>query len=215
MGKENESDSVKKRRKSVSANSGTSIKEGDMYKTIISYEEKEAIERSSENDSECFLATCNDIRAAMTKIAKLKSSGDANKDEIRELQIQTSLAFVELKKLNRMEKFRTKSARDSLVAAKSSVDSKHLHLQNLLYEVMHLKKEVIKCLQFKSKDELIELVSEEEFLKEAPESISRPEITKNNPHQLRLARLEWELTQRKQLAALCDELTESKKGSSI
>lgn len=71
------------------------------------------------------------------------------KDEIRELQIQTSLAFIELKKLNRMEKFRTKSARDSLVAAKSSVDSKHLHLQNLLYEVMHLKKEVIKCLQFK------------------------------------------------------------------
>lgn len=28
---------------------------------------------------------------------------------------------------------------------------------------------------------------------------------------MRLARLEWELTQRKQLAALCDELTESKK----
>jgi len=28
---------------------------------------------------------------------------------------------------------------------------------------------------------------------------------------LRLARLEWELIQRKQLATLCDELTESKK----
>ncbi|XP_020290914.1 THO complex subunit 5 homolog isoform X2 [Pseudomyrmex gracilis] len=110
-----------------------------------------------------------------------------------------------------MEKFRTKFARDSLVAAKSSVDSRHLHLQNLLYEVMHLKKEVIKCLQFKSKDEMIELVSEAEFYKEAPETISRPEITRNNPHQLRLARLEWELMQRKQLAALCDELTENKK----
>lgn len=71
------------------------------------------------------------------------------KDDIRELQIQTSLAFLELKKLNRMEKFRTKFARDSLTAAKSAVDSKHLQLQNLLYEVMHLKKEVIKCLQFK------------------------------------------------------------------
>lgn len=31
-------------------------------------------------------------------------------------------------------------------------------------------------------------------------------------HQLKLARLEWELTQRKQLAALCDELSDSKKG---
>ncbi|KAL6441032.1 hypothetical protein ACFW04_003416 [Cataglyphis niger] len=212
MGKENESDGTKKRRKSVNASGGTSMKDGDMYKIIINYEEKEANERLPEDDSECFLATCDNIRAAMAKIVKLKSSGDSNvKDEIRELQIQTCLAFVELKKLNRMEKFRTKCARDSLVAAKSSVDSRHLHLQNLLYEVMHLKKEVVKCLQFKSKDELIELVSEEEFYKEAPESISRPEITKNNPHQLRLARLEWELTQRKQLAALCDELTESKK----
>ncbi|EFN83855.1 THO complex subunit 5 homolog [Harpegnathos saltator] len=212
MGKENETDGTKKRRKSVSGCGGTTVKDGDMYKTIISHEEKEAIERLPENDSESFLTTCNNIRTAMSKVAKLKSSGDSNaKDEIRELQIQTSLHFIELKKLNRMEKFRTKFARDSLVTAKSSVDSKHLHLQNLLYEVMHLKKEVIKCLQFKSKDELIELVSEEEFYKDAPENISRPKITKNNPHQLRLARLEWELTQRKQLAALCDELTESKK----
>ncbi|EZA50540.1 hypothetical protein DMN91_009816 [Ooceraea biroi] len=212
MGKENEPDGTKKRRKSVNTSSGTSVKDGDMYKTIISNEEKEAIERLPDDDSECFLTTCNNIRAAMAKIAKLKASGDSNvKDEIHELQVQTSLAFIELKKLNRMEKFRTKFARDSLVAAKSSVDSRHLHLQNLLYEVMHLKKEVVKCLQFKSKDELIELVPEEEFYKEAPESISRPETTKNNQHQLRLARLEWELTQRKQLAVLCDELTESKK----
>lgn len=63
--------------------------------------------------------------------------------------IDTSLAFIELKKLNRMEKFRTKFARDSLTSAKMGVDSRHLQLQNLLYEVMHLKKEVIKCLQFK------------------------------------------------------------------
>ncbi|XP_076625148.1 THO complex subunit 5 [Colletes latitarsis] len=212
MGKENDSDNSKKRRKSISGNSGISLKEGDMYKVIISYEEKEAIERLPENDSESFLSTCDSIRKAMNKIAKLKINGDTNaQDEIRELQIQTSLAFIELKKLNRMEKFRTKFARDSLISSKSSVDSRHLHLQNLLYEVMHLKKEVIKCLQFKSKDELIQLVSEEEFHKHAPENICRPEITKHNPHQLRLARLEWELTQRKQLAALCDELTESKK----
>lgn len=37
------------------------------------------------------------------------------------------------------------------------------------------------------------------------------EVTKDNPHQLRLARLEWELTQRKQLSVLCDDLTKSKK----
>lgn len=40
---------------------------------------------------------------------------------------------------------------------------------------------------------------------------SPQEITKIDLHQLRLARLEWELTQRKQLSSLCDELSEGKK----
>ncbi|XP_043470764.1 THO complex subunit 5 homolog [Leptopilina heterotoma] len=210
MVKESDTEHSKKRRKSVET---TAMKDGDVYKTIITYEEKEAVERYSEKDSETFLNICDEIRKSMTKIAELKTSNDAKaKEEISELQIKTSLAFIELKKLNRMEKFRTKFARDSLASAKSNVDSRHLHLQNLLYEVMHLKKEVMKCLQFKSKDEMIELVSEEEFYREAPETISRPEITKKDEHQLKLARLEWELTQRKQLSSLCDELSDSKKG---
>lgn len=49
-----------------------------LSQVIISYEEKEANERLPEDDSECFLATCDNIRAAMTKIVKLKSSGDPN-----------------------------------------------------------------------------------------------------------------------------------------
>lgn len=185
MGKENDTDNSKKRRKSISTSTITWLKDGDMYKTIITNEEKEALDRSPESDSQCFLTTCENIRKAMSKIAKLKASSDPNaEDEVHELQIQTSLAFIELKKLNRMEKFRTKFARDSLVTAKSSVDSKHLHLQNLLYEVMHLKKEVIKCLQFKSKDELIQLVSEEEFYKEAPENICRPVCKKKKKKEI-------------------------------
>lgn len=34
MGKENDSDNTKKRRKSVSGNSGISLKDGDIYKVI-------------------------------------------------------------------------------------------------------------------------------------------------------------------------------------
>lgn len=49
-----------------------------LFQIIISYEEKEANERLPEDDSECFLATCDNIRAAMNKIVKLKSSGDSN-----------------------------------------------------------------------------------------------------------------------------------------
>lgn len=37
MGKENESDGTKKRRKSVNASGGTSVKDGDMYKVYKNY----------------------------------------------------------------------------------------------------------------------------------------------------------------------------------
>lgn len=49
----------------------------------------------------------------------------------------------------------------------------------------------------RSKHEEIDLVSEEEFYQGAPPEISRPHLTKNDPHQLTLARLDWELEQRK------------------
>lgn len=79
-----------------------------------------------------------------------------------------------LKKLNRLEKVRTRAGRDALHKEKQRVDSTHLLLQNLLYEADHLNKEVTKCLQFKSKDEEIELVPLEDFYEDAPAEISRP-----------------------------------------
>ena len=42
-------------------------------------------------------------------------------------------------------------ARDGTNMAKQSMDSFNLSLQNLLYEVLHLKKEVTKCVNFKVK----------------------------------------------------------------
>lgn len=101
-----------------------------------------------------FCKTCDDIRKLMEAIGKLKArnSGMNNEQilaEISEKRIQASLLFVVLKKLNRLEKFRTKTSRDTLNREKQQVDSFHLQLQNLLYEILHLKKEVTKCLQFK------------------------------------------------------------------
>ena len=45
--------------------------------------------------------------------------------------------------------FRLKKSRDATNSAKQSMDSFNLQLQNLLYEVLHLKKEVTKCVNFK------------------------------------------------------------------
>jgi THO complex subunit 5 len=90
----------------------------------------------------------------MEEISELKAkNAGVNSEqilaEISEKRIQASLLFVVLKKLNRLEKFRTKTSRDTLNRVKQQVDSYHLQLQNLLYEILHLKKEVTKCLQFK------------------------------------------------------------------
>ncbi|ETE57247.1 hypothetical protein L345_17040, partial [Ophiophagus hannah] len=51
-----------------------------------------------------------------------------------------------------------------------------------------------------SKHEEIELVSVEEFYKEAPPEISKSDITLHDPHEQTLSRLDWELEQRKRLA---------------
>ena len=113
---------------------------------------------------------------------------------------QGSLLFVTLKKLNRLEKLRIKRSRDATNQSKQGVDSFNLQLQNLLYEVLHLKKEVTKCVHFKSADENLTLIPEEQFFKEAPEDISKPELTKSDPHAMKLARLQWELAKRKELS---------------
>ncbi|KAJ7381642.1 THO complex subunit 5, partial [Desmophyllum pertusum] len=73
---------------------------------------------------------------------------DADTNESR---IRCTLLFTILKKLNRLSHMRCKKARERTQESKQKVDSLHLQLQNLLYEVMHLKKEITKCLEFKSK----------------------------------------------------------------
>uniref|UniRef100_A0A8C7EZA8 THO complex 5 n=1 Tax=Oncorhynchus kisutch TaxID=8019 RepID=A0A8C7EZA8_ONCKI len=130
--------------------------------------------------------------------------------EVEEKRMQSCIHFMSLKKLNRLAHMRLKRGRDQTHEGKQRVDVLHLQLQNLLYEVMHLQKEISKCLEFKSKHEEIDLVSVDEFYQEAPPEISRTPLTKDDPHQLTLARLDWELEQRKRLAEQYKESLSSK-----
>ncbi|XP_063825643.1 THO complex subunit 5 homolog [Ostrinia nubilalis] len=211
MGKE---DVVKKRRKLTSNSSASeSSKPGptDVYKRVVEFEEAEAQLRPAEKDAQLFKKICQEIRQIFADIAELKNKDtEEAKEKINIKRVEASLHLVALKKLNRLEKVRTRAGRDALHKEKQRVDSTHLHLQNLLYEADHLNKEVTKCLQFKSKDEEIELVPLEDFYKDAPAEVSRPEITKSDEHQLQLARLEWELRQRRELSGACSELVASK-----
>lgn len=164
-------------------------------------EEVELEGRDSQQDYSLYKDTCAALATLMAEIQELKASGAKDGSvEIEERRRQSSIHFITLKKLNRLAHMRLKKGRDQTHEAKQRVDVLHLQLQNLLYEVMHLQKEIGKCLEFKSQHEEIELVSEEEFFQDAPEEISRPHVTRDDNHQLTLARLDWELEQRKRLA---------------
>ncbi|XP_055384494.1 THO complex subunit 5 homolog [Condylostylus longicornis] len=211
-----EKDINEKKRRKTSSDVGTSKQsKEEVYESIIRHEEEEAKTRAAKEDMALFHQTCGELKTIFDEIATLKKdNSEKAKSEILEKRIQGSLIFVLLKKLNRLDKIRLRSGRDALHKEKLRVDSNRLQLQNLLYELNHLKREVEHCYQFKSQDEEIELVSEEEFYATAPEIVSRPDKTKSDEHSKRLARLEWELQQRKELSALVKELTVSKESVS-
>ncbi|XP_045172199.2 THO complex subunit 5 homolog [Mercenaria mercenaria] len=174
-------------------------------------EEEEVEQRDVNKDVELFQSACGDIQRTIAEIKTLKETKGKNAtEEIESKRMEGMLQIVMLKKLNRLAHIRCKKVRDGTNEAKMRIDRCHLQVQNLLYEIMHLEKEIVKCLGFKSKDEEIDLVPVEQFYEEAPEEISKPEKTKDDNHQLTLSRLDWELEQRKQLAEKLKEAVKTK-----
>uniref|UniRef100_L7M7T8 Putative tho complex subunit 5 n=1 Tax=Rhipicephalus pulchellus TaxID=72859 RepID=L7M7T8_RHIPC len=162
-------------------------------------EEEESKTRDPQDDEAVFRRICGEIQANMKKILEMKLQRRSTAD-IEKLRVETSLLFLGLKKINRLDKHRLKVAKDAVNEKKQKVDNFHLQLQNLTYEVMHLQKEVTKCMEFRSRDEEIDLVPVEEFRREAPAEVLKKDLTDADPHQLTLARLQWELVQRKELS---------------
>lgn len=215
MVKDSTRDSSKKRRKVVSSTDPEN--EADVYKKAVDFEEKEALGRSADDDAELYMEISQDIRKLLTEIFQLKTQKPPDMmEQVTKKCREACVKVAILKKLNRMEKVRVVKAREMLSTEKQKVDSINLQYQNLLYEANHLISEFNKCFQFKSKDEDIELIGIEEFMKEAPEATTKEfknvdENDESKKHALRLARLEYELEQRKNLAKLCKTLEEEKK----
>lgn len=173
----------------------------------IKYEEKEMENRAISLDTNLCKKKYAELGAIFQQVLKLKKDKSTKSSmELKAKRNEASLIIVLLKKVNRLEKYRIRSGREVLQKEKLRVDNNRLHLQNLLYEISYLKKEIQRCYQFTSCDEFINLVSEDEFYEKAPLSISRPEATKISEHIKRLAMLEWELQQRKELSLLCEDL---------
>lgn len=70
-------------------------------------------------------------------------------NEIAGFRQKGLVLFAGLKKLNRLSHLYCKDAREQTHEQKLEVDDIHLQLQNLVYESMHLKREIKNCLEFK------------------------------------------------------------------
>ncbi|KAG0724310.1 THO complex subunit 5 [Chionoecetes opilio] len=184
---------------------------GDTFQASLEHEAGEAHSRTEEEDQRLAATIITHVRATMKEILKLKQDrAEQWSSEVEERRTQVLMLMLSLRRLSRVQKVRVRDARERTAEARQGVDGVTLQLQNLLYEVAHLKKEVRRCLDFQSADQEIDLVPVEQFYVEAPDDISRPTETQENLHEQRLARLQWELVQRRDQTQLFDKLTEEK-----
>jgi len=171
----------------------------ELYQDALSYEEAEVARRSADNDQKMFLDTCNQVRSFMNEIFQLKNKQGAKMaEEVEKRRVQILMLVLNMRKLSRTQKVRVRLARDEALDGRQSVDGVTLQLQGLLYEVLHLHKEANRCLAAHTADKDIELMPVEEFYKDAPKEVSRPEVTRKDEHQQKLARLHHELTKRRE-----------------
>jgi THO complex subunit 5 len=105
---------------------------------------------SGHNLAETFVGACSRIGELLRRVNDLKKNGDnTNLTAIDECKGEVSLLVMKLKQNNREAQIRCKEARDKTNEARQRIDDQHLQLQNMLYQVMHLQKEIHECLEFK------------------------------------------------------------------
>jgi len=211
--KPNKSDDLKQKSDATKSTLKVKLPADNVDISIINYEEEQAITRDSASDLQEFQETCQNIESLVTDINKIKADGTNGfeNEELVDKRLDAMILTANLKKLNRYAQIRGKKKKENTIEVKNKVDGLHLDLQNLLYEVMHMKKEIKKCMNFSSKDEDIDLIDVETFYDEAPTDIAKPEITKDDPHHQMLARLDYELKKRKELSTQKNNLKDEKK----
>ncbi|KAG2183005.1 hypothetical protein INT44_005986, partial [Umbelopsis vinacea] len=119
---------------------------------------------------------------------------------------RTNTQFALLKELNTTTYNHTREMKNLTAEARQIMDLRHLGLQNIAYEKRHLEEEIVKCRQFRSIYQDIELISEEDFLNTAP-----PELTQDsNAHARMINRLKFEHQERLRLKQVLEDLNQER-----
>ncbi|CAA7041652.1 unnamed protein product [Microthlaspi erraticum] len=150
------------------------------------------------------------VEEIVTTMLSIKKEGN-QKSEIRELLTQMCLNFVNLRQANRSILTEEDKVKAETERAKAPVDFTTLQLHNLMYEKSHYVKAIKACRDFKSKYPDIDLVPEEDFFRDAPETIKDQLLSTDSSHVLMPKRLNFELHQRKELCKQRARLEQQKK----
>eukprot|EP00741_Cyanophora_paradoxa_P017619 tig00021012_g17019.t1 len=160
-------------------------------------------------------------------------------EDVKKLMLSISMMFVDLKQQNRDAQLAAEAAKLHNAERRKELDACNLQLQNLLYEKNHFMKEIQRCRDYRPREfESVEKVwiSEAEFLADPaaesfrqglqlPQRPSESDLARlpaeqratafaderEREHKLILARLAYELHQRKELEDKLKELRGRKK----
>ncbi|GBB83594.1 hypothetical protein RclHR1_01030009 [Rhizophagus clarus] len=119
------------------------------------------------------------------------------------MKSQLANSFIQLRLLNRKSNLEKNAGKLATQEAKLAMDRIHLQLQDLNYMKNYLQREIRKCRSFRSIYQKVPLLSEEEFLANAPEDLTAqlPEGTteRQQQHHRMLQRLNYEKEERLRL----------------
>lgn len=106
--------------------------------------------------------------------------------------------LAQLRALNRTANERARIGKRKVSEARSQIDAVSISLQNLKYQERHLQDEIRQCRDFQSVYQTIALVELDEFKEKATAEDTAEDVL-NDHHALQLARLRFELSERKRL----------------
>eukprot|EP00041_Stephanoeca_diplocostata_P034808 m.1205661 g.1205661 ORF g.1205661 m.1205661 type:complete len:713 (+) comp24583_c0_seq4:71-2209(+) len=148
------------------------------------------------------LAKClEDAHAAAAEAHDADSSkGNSAATTVRSLATKALVLTTDIKRVVRMSNRNCLTASDATAKEREVLDANHLQLQNVLYEKLHVEKEIRRCEQFQSRHRDIVLANTEN---DVENDVS--------PHETMLASLNSELKERKRLQKMVAELKEKRK----
>ncbi|CAO3592009.1 unnamed protein product [Absidia cylindrospora] len=125
---------------------------------------------------------------------EMKTEGTLDDDVLESEQGQNLLDAIDrIKNLHSQAYGSTRDSKQSTTDAKDGMDQKQVGLQNVMYEKRHIVEEIVKCREFRSVYQHVDLVPLDDFLARASDQYLQD---KENQHTLMINRLRFEQDER-------------------